>query len=280
MSVVVRQVTPSTNPTSGYALVFLTSLLLASTSCHQIEEPQPDSGEEVLTVDLHGRIVNLETCSGGNGCRPVAGVRARLRTLPAYVSEPTNDPGRFVLTVPTLHEDDIQIDPGDYPFALTLNPWAAPPAISDVYQLELYTLPTGPGTILTDLTDLPEPISLISHGGQLGEGGYVGQVLRRDEDGNHAVLGATVEVILSEDWPTDVAPPEVRYIQDLPGWGDDLLYPEETNATGPPGIFIVPTRGQTAHITVHVESLDGTTIYREVVAFVSPGMVTLGIHTP
>jgi hypothetical protein len=264
------------------ALFALIALLAGS--CQEVTGPidEPDAGSS--SVQLRGRVVNFESCYGVNGCRPVEGVRVRLRSLPSYVSAPTASPGRFALRAPVAHEDDILVDPELFAFAPTVNPWAAPPAVSDVYGIELYVLPLGVNadgsdTIVTALEGLTPPIQLVDRAGALGEGGYIGQVLRQDEEGRHAVAGASVEVILPDEWPAGVPEPEVRYIASIPRYeAGDVLYAPEYPATGPFGLFVIPTGHQAGVITVHVATSD--TIFSEVVAAVAPGLVTLGIHHP
>ena len=137
----------------------------------------------------------------------------------------------------------------------------------------------GSPTILTALTQLEPPIQLLDSGGISGEGGYIGQVLRLDEDGRHAVQGATVEIILASDWPPGIPEPEVRYLRTVPRYvTDELLFEAGYPSTGPFGIFIVATRQQSVVITIHVETAD--TIFSDVVASVEPGMVTVGLHLP
>jgi hypothetical protein len=259
------------------------ALAVAATACQQpVGNPPPDADE--ANVRLHGRVVSLESCPGANGCRPVEDVLVRLHDLPIYASEPTGGTGRFVLPVPAVHEDHLVVDPGAFPFAQTVNPWAAPPAVSDVYGLEIYVMPVGTNTdgsatILTALSRLTPPIQLLNEGTTLGEGGYIGQVLRRDEDGQHAVMGAAVEVVVGEGWPVGVPAPEVRYVRSVPRFETgDILYEAGYPGTGPFGIFVIPTRQQTAVITVRVSTAD--TIFSDVVAPVAPGAVTIGIHVP
>lgn len=259
-------------------------LALGVITCQQPTAPQEDPDGGQVSIRLHGRVVDFETCSGGNGCRPVEGVRARLRTLPSYVSEPTTSPGRYTLPVPSTHEDDILVDPEHFPYAPTLNPWAAPAAVSDVYGIELFVLPIGisadgSDTLLHALANLDPPIQLVDDGTTSGEGGYIGQVLRRDDEGQHAVLGASVEVILPDEWPAGVPAPQVRYVASVPRYEEgDLLFAPEYPGTGPFGLFVVPTGHQTGMLTIHVETAD--TVFTEVVAPVAPGMVTVGVHLP
>jgi len=169
-------------------------------------------------------------------------------------------------------------------YARTLNPWAAPAAYSDVYEVEVFAMPVGrtAGDDETLLTALARPaygIDLVGGGSSSGEGGYIGQVLRRGEDGLVTVEGARVEVVLPSDWPATAGTPDVRFVAVLPRFsGDDVLHAENYRATGPTGIFVIPTRGQSAMITVRVSV--GGTVYREILAPVEPGMVTMGIHTP
>jgi len=264
-------------------------LVLAAVALAACNDPAPyidppDAGAEPIT--LHGRIVDFESCASWNRCEPVEGVLARLYRSTGYVSEPSGRPGRFALPSPPAHEDDILVDPGPLAasFAPTLNPWAAPAALSDVYEIELYVLPAGrnpdgSATLLTALAELSPPIDLVGNGVTPGEGGYIGQVLREGEDGLDTVMGARVEVVLPGDWPEDVPAPQVRFVNAVPRYtSGDVLYDESYGATGPFGIFVIPTRGQTAMITVRVSTSD--TVFREVNAPVAPGMVTLGLHTP
>ena len=173
-----------------------------------IHDFEPDSGPE--DIEIHGRVVDFESCASWNRCVPVEGLKVRLHHLPDYVSEPTDRPGRFALPSPPAHEDDIIVDPGTNPnFARTLNPLTAPAAMSDVYGIELFGVPIGvtsegSESILSALAR--EGIDLAGTGSTLGEGGYLGQVLTQDEAGVHAVAEAEVEVQVDSDWPRAAAP--------------------------------------------------------------------------
>lgn len=234
------------------------------------------------TVVLHGRVVDFESCASWDRCGAVEGVVVRLRTLPDHASSPTTEPGRFELETPRAREDDLVVtEPGGTAgrYAPTLNPWAAPPAVSDVFGIELYALPfgTSAGGSPSLLSTLASPagggIDLVT------EGGYVGQVLRRDSDGLHAVGEARVEVVLPSDWPAHVPAPEVRFVQNVPRYASGpVLYEEGYAATGPFGMFVIRGGGQTATLTIRVQSRE--TIFTEVLAPIVPGSVTLGIHTP
>lgn len=258
--------------------------LLTACSGPPLHEFTPDAGPEPITI--HGRIVDFESCASWNRCTPVEGLMARLHRRPSYVSEPSGRPGRFELPSPPAYEDDILVDPGAYGmgYARTLNPWAAPAAYSDVFEVELFVMPVGRtaegnDTLLTALANGSPSINLVGDSSSLGEGGYIGQVLRRDEEGLHAVNGARVELVLPSDWPATAGTPDVLFVSVLPRFSSDsVLYPSTYTATGPLGIFVIPTRDQSALITVRVYS--GDTIFREIIAPVEPGMVTLGLHTP
>ena len=269
---------------SARRLPSLSALLVgAALSCNGPVGLYPDTGTDREAITLNGRVVDFESCASWNRCTAVEGVEVRLRTLPEVASEPTTSPGRFALESPPAREDDLLVtEPlgGFGRFAPTLNPWAAPPAVSDVYGIELHVLPLGNNSegrpsIVTALAAAPlgDRIDLV------GDGGYIGQVLRRDSDGLHAVQEARVEVVLPADWPSHVPAPVVRFIQNVPRYASgDVLYEEGYAATGPFGIFVVPAEGQSAVLTIRVHAQD--TIFTEVVAPVVPGMVTLGIHTP
>lgn len=253
-------------------------------ACQTPSSPLPDTGDGLPDIWLHGRVVNFETCMHVDRCRPVEGVRVRLKGSPELVSEPTSAPGRFLLESPPGLEDHLVVDPGSLHYAQTINPWAAPAAVSDVYGIELFALPvgltsTGRMTLLAALAQVGRDWAFVNQGTTLGQGGYVGQVLRIDEEGSHAVEGATVTAATSADWPAGAPQPLVRYVDVIPQYQDgDVLLEESWPGTGGTGIFVVSGRGQTGMITIQVATRD--TIFSEVVAPVSPGAVTIGIHVP
>lgn len=253
-------------------------VVLAAACNAPIDWQEEDAGAE--PIEIHGRIVDFESCASWNRCTPVMGLRARLHGLPSHVSEPSDRPGRFEMPSPRAHVDDILVDPGARTgYAKTLNPGAAPAAMSDVYGVELYAMPLGTDgegnlTILSALADVG--IDLV---GEVGEGGYIGQVLTQDEEGLHAVKGARVVLELLEDWPDGAPEPVIRYVNAVPRYtSGDIIYNRSRSETGPFGIFVIPTGGVTARIKVHARQ--GETYFSEVDAPVEPGMVTLGLHLP
>jgi hypothetical protein len=265
-------------------LAALAPLAAALAACQTPWAPQPDPDAGLPEIWLHGRVVNFETCMHVDRCRPVEGVRVRLKSAPEVISEPTGGPGRFLLEVPAAEEDHLVVDPGPLLFAQTINPWAAPPTISDVYGIELYALPTGyteggKATLLTALALEGADWKLLDEGATTGKGGYIGQVLRLDDAGSHAVEGAKVTVVTSTDWPAGAPQPLVRYVDVIPQYqAGEVLLVEDWPGTGGTGIFVVSGRGQTGMLTIQVETSD--TIFSEVVAPVTPGMVTMGMHVP
>lgn len=263
---------------------WVVALFAALAACQTPSSPLPDLDTGLPDIWLHGRVVNFETCMHVDRCRPVEGVRVRLRGSPELYSEPTSAPGRFLLEAPPGLEDHLVVDPGSLLYAQTINPWAAPAAVSDVYGIELYALPVGLTdggrmTLLAALADVGPEWAFLNEGATIGQGGYIGQVLRLDEEGSHAVEGAAVTVATSTDWPVGAPQPLVRYIDIIPQYQDgDVLLAEGWPGTGGTGIFVVSGRGQTGMITIQVATAD--TIFSEVVAPVSPGAVTIGVHVP
>lgn len=260
------------------------SVATTTSACQQPSSELPEVDGSLTQVSLNGRVVNFESCMHLDRCRTVEGVKVGLRQLPDRLSSPTDFPGRFNLPVPPRHEDDLVIEPNELSFAPTINPWAAPAAITDVYGIELFVMPIGTTaggapTLIKALADLSPPIQLLDEGTTIGQGGYLGQVLRIGDGDDHAVLGAAVTVTLPDDWPATVPEPEVRYIGSIPQYdsGDVLLEPGYP-ATGGPGLFVIATHQQSTYITIHVETAD--TVFTEITAPVEPGTITVGIHVP
>lgn len=284
MRVVFSQGTISRAPKQVVISLVVFVITLITGACQQPSSDLPELDGDLTTVGLHGRVVNFESCMHLDRCRNVEGVKVSLRQLPDSISSPTDFPGRFFLPVPPRHEDDLLVEPNELSFAPTINPWAAPAAVTDVYGIELFVMPVGntdggAPTLLEALANLSPPIQLLNEDTTVGQGGYLGQVLRIEEGDDHAVLGAAVTVTVPNDWPATVPEPEVRYVGSIPQYdsGEVLLEPGYP-ATGAPGVFVIATHQQSTYITIHVETAD--TVFTEIVAPVQPGTVTVGVHVP
>ncbi|MBI5478495.1 MAG: hypothetical protein HY906_06540 [Deltaproteobacteria bacterium] len=225
--------------------------------------PQQDAST-VGRVVIHGRIFDLETCP--EGCLVVVGAVVSLDDDPAVLSEPTGPDGAFALgRVPRQSSQRLRAETttgivGSY--VTTLNVNAVAVGEEDVFGVELYMLSAGDA-------DLLGAIASESSRDLRVEGGYVGEVIRRDPE-PEAVAGAEVE-LFPADFP-------MRYVNVIPRYvpGEDVLQPSTATGTSGYGLFVVAPFGDPQQMGVLVTA-NGLG-FEPLLLPMAPGTLAFGLH--
>ena len=186
---------------------------LAAVGCAaQVTVTQEDGGTP-SGVTVHGRIFDLETCPGG--CTVVIGAVVSLYDDQAVISQPTGPDGAFALAgVPRGSTQRLRAETtngmtGSY--VTTVNANAIEVGDEDLFGVELYMLSAADA-------DLLGAIATESGRDLRTEGGYVGEVIRRNPE-PEAVTGASVQ-LFPADFP-------MRYVNVIPRYvtGEPPLQP-------------------------------------------------------
>lgn len=261
------------------------ALALVGAGCPQ-DAPFPDDDDEVADdagtppdegIELHGRVVDFETCPIPPGCAAVEGMVVEVHGSSAS-SAPTGREGAFVVEdAPAGRELWLAVR-GNAAIARTLSGTPIPASDRDVFDIVLYVLPRGAGTLL-DGIQRESGIDLEA------SGGYVGQAVARIdpgegedplcpdlEEGLCAIEGVAAAVR-----PVDYG--TVTYVNALPSFVPEgpVLLPlaQATTATG---IFlVVPARPES--VALDIEPTHASLVVPAALgAPVEPGAVTLGFH--
>jgi hypothetical protein len=226
-------------------------------------------------IELHGRVVDFETCPIPPGCAPVEGMVVEVSGGRAP-SQPTGREGAFI----------VYDAPKDQPLSLTVRGSgsyartiaAAPVAASDddVFDILLYVLPSGAGTLLEGVrrersVDLED------------SGGYVGQAVAQIvPEGDPLCPDLEEGLCAIEDVVATVRPEGygvVVYVNALPSFvpeGPVIL--ANGHATTATGMFVVlPGTPDTAALDV-LPTHPELRLPVITAAPIEPGAVTLGFH--
>jgi hypothetical protein len=226
-------------------------------------QPQQDASTEGR-VAIHGRIFDLETCP--DGCTVVVGAVVSLHDDPGVVSDPTGPDGAFVLgRVPQASAQRLRAETttgivGAYVSTLNVNEVAVGEA--DVFGVELYMLSAAD-------PDLLGVIAAESTRDLRTEGGYVGEVIRRDP-APAAVAGATV-ALFPADFP-------MRYVNVIPRYvaGEPALQPSTATGTSGYGLFVVAPFGDAQDLGVMVTAAGLG--FDPLLLPMAPGTLAFGLH--
>ena len=239
-------------------------LLVALAGCHAQVTVTQDDGGPPAGVTIHGRIFDLESCPGG--CMVVVGAVVSLYDDQSIISEPTGPDGAFALLgVPRSSTQRLRAETtngmtGQY--VTTVNANAIDVGDEDIYGVELYMLSAADGDLLG---------AIASESGRdlRTEGGYVGEVIRR-EPAPAAVSGASVELFPS-DFP-------MRYVNVVPRYvtGEPALQPDSATSTSGYGLFVVAPFGaaQDLGILVHASGLG----FDPLLVPMAPNVLAFGLH--
>lgn len=254
----------------------LSMLAIAFCACGTGSDPSDSTDRNqnghVPTIALHGRVLDIESCTDQLGCRGVQDVVVALAAAPDAVrSEPTQSDGSFDLKgVPAGSPQDILIIPSDATeatYVSTLNPSVTSRDDADtLYGLELYVLPRGPNTLYDAISS--------EMGADLAQnGGYVGQVVAPASDGEGLVAASDVRI---SAYP---APRALRFVNVLPRYQSDTqaLLPDTADRTGQFGLFVALGQPGGSDPSVFVPIKEHQT-FDLLVAPLLPGIVTFGLH--
>jgi hypothetical protein len=255
-------------PARTVTLVLLAALAAAAgagAGCSAAVTPTPQEDASIGgKVEIHGRIFDLETCPGG--CLVVVGAVVSLHSDPALISDPTGPDGAFVLQgVPRQSSQRLRAETtngmvGSYVTTLNVNALAV--GDEDVFGVELYMLSAAD-------TDLLGVIATESPRDLRSEGGYVGEVIRREPD-PEAVAGATVELFPGE-FP-------MRYVNVIPRYvpGETALQPSGATSTSGYGLFVVASLGADQSLGVMVKAAG--LAFEPLLLPMAPGTLAFGLH--
>lgn len=257
----------------------LLALALSAAGCPE-DVPFPPGDDAGVPpgegIELHGRVVDFESCPIPPGCAPVEGMVVEVSGARAP-SQPTGREGAFVVyDAPTGRALSLTVR-GDASYARTISASPVPASDDDVFDILLYVLPTGPGTLLEGVW-LERSVDLER------DGGYVGQAVAQIDPGQGDPLCPDLEQGLCaiEDVVATVRPEGygvVAYVNALPAFvpeGPVIL--ERGQATTSTGMFVVlPGTPDTAALDI-VPTHPDLRLPVVTSAPVEPGAVTLGFH--
>jgi hypothetical protein len=243
---------------------FTVAVLVALAGCHAQVSTVQDDGGTPGGVTIHGRIFDLESCPGG--CMVVVGAVVSLHDDQSVVSSPTGPDGAFALAdVPRGTKQRLRAETTTGmtgQFVTTVNANEIELHDDDVFGVELYLLSAVAG-------DLLGAIATESGRDLRTEGGYVGEVIRREPE-PAAVTGASVE-LFPADFP-------MRYVNVIPRYvtGEPALQPNGATGTSGYGLFVVAPFGdaQDLGILVHVSGLG----FDPLLIPMAPGVLVFGLH--
>jgi len=225
--------------------------------------PQQDAST-AGKVSIHGRIFDLETCPDGvpgGGRRGGLAPRQPGRALGAHRPD-----GAFILggvpqqSSPRLRAETTTGVVGSY--VTTSTPTPSRSGEEDVFGVELYMLSAADG-------DLLGAIARESTRDLRTEGGYVGEVIRR-EPVPEAVTGAHVE-LFPADFP-------MRYVNVIPRYepAEAVLQPAAAGSTSGFGLFVVAALDQPQNLGV-LCTADGL-VFEPLLFPMAPGTLAFGLH--
>jgi hypothetical protein len=225
--------------------------------------PQQDASTEGR-VAIHGRIFDLESCPAG--CLVVVGAVVSLHDDPGVVSDPTGPDGAFALArVPKGSAQRLRAETttgiqGAYVSTLNVNEVAV--GDEDVFGVELFMLSAADG-------DLLGAIATESTRDLRSEGGYVGEIIRRDPE-PAAVAGAKVDLFPAE-FP-------MRYVNVIPRYvtGEPVLQPSSAAATSGYGLFVVAPFGDAQDLGVMITAAG--LAFDPLLLPMAPGSLAFGLH--
>lgn len=243
--------------------VALTCLALAL-GCGAEVRVGPEDGAVPGGITIHGRIFDLETCP--SGCLVVVGAVVSLHSDQSVVSPPTGPDGAFALagvrkgSKQLLRAETTNGMEGS--FVTTLNVNELELGDEDLFGVELYMLSAADA-------DLLGAIAAESGRDLRVEGGYVGEVIRREPD-PAAVSGATVEL-----FPADFA---MRYVNVIPRYvpGETALQPSTAITTSGYGLFVVAPFGDPQDLGVLVTAPG--LAFAPLLFPMAPGELAFGLH--
>jgi len=249
------------------SLAALASVALAAAGpgCHAEVSVVPQQDASTAgKLSIHGRIFDLETCP--DACQVVVGAVVSLHDNAAVLSEPTGPDGAFILGgVPQQSSQRLRAETttgivGSY--VTTLNANAVAVGEEDVFGVELYMLSAADG-------DLLGAIARESTRDLRTEGGYVGEVIRRDPV-PEAVAGAHVE-LFPADFP-------MRYVNVIPRYepAEAALQPAAAGSTSGFGLFVVAALDQQQNLGV-LCAADGL-VFEPLLFPMAPGTLAFGLH--
>ena len=238
--------------------------LLALAGCRAEVQVMQADGSAPGGITIHGRIFDLESCP--EGCLVVVGAVVSLHADQGVISQPTGPDGAFALagvqrgSKQRLRAEATSGMEGAY--VTTLNVNEIDVGEEDLFGVELYMLAAGDA-------DLLGAIARESGRNLRVEGGYVGEVIRRDPE-PEAVTGAKVEL-----FPADFA---MRYVNVIPRYVPDetALQPSSATGTSGYGLFVVAPFGDSQDLGVLVTA---TGLSFDPLLFpMAPGVLAFGLH--
>ena len=260
---------------------FAAILALACGGCPE-DAPFPHGGDDAGVppgegIGLHGRVVDFESCPIPPGCSPVEGMVVEIAGERA-VSEPTGREGAFFVRDAPKDRALVLSVRGGRGYARTIAAAPIPGSSNDVFDIVLYVLPVGIGTLLEGIDD-ERGVDMVS------SGGYVGQAVARiDPQGTEDPLCPDLEEGLCaiQGVSAFVRPSGygvIAYVNGLPSFvPDGPIVLEQGHATTSTGIFLVlPGIPQSAAIDVEPSHPD-LALPSLTAVTVEPGSVTLGFH--
>jgi len=244
------------------------------------DAPFPQGGDAGVPpgegIELHGRVVDFETCPIPPGCLPVEGMVVEVAGARAP-SAPTGREGAFVLYDAPKDEPLYLTVRGTAAYARTIAAEPVPASDDDVFEITLYVMPRGADTLLEGVSR-ERAVDLES------TGGYVGQAVAQIDPGVGEPLCPDLEEGLCalEDVVASVRPAGygvVAYVNALPSFVEEgPVILERGTATTATGMFLIlPGTPDSA-------ALDVTPTHPDLVlpaitsAPVEPGSVTFGFH--
>jgi hypothetical protein len=238
--------------------------LVALTGCGaQVTVPQQDGGAPG-GVAIHGRIFDLESCPGG--CLVVVGAVVSLLGDQGVISKPTGPDGAFALAgVPRQSTQRLRAETTTamgLTYVTTVNANAVAVGEEDLFGVELYMLSAAD-------TDLLGVIATESGRDLRVEGGYVGEVIRRDPE-PQAVTDAKVD-LFPADFP-------MRYVNVIPRWvaGETALQPSTAAGTSGYGLFVVAPFGEAQDMGIQVTATG--LAFDPVLVPMAPAVLAFGLH--
>lgn len=242
----------------------------------------PPSGDDAGVppgegIGLHGRVVDFESCPVPPGCVAVEGMVVEVAGSSA-TSEPTGRDGAFFVRDAPKDRPLVLSVTGGHGFARTIAAAPIPASDQDVFEILLYVLPVGAGTLIDGV--------YAERGVDMSQdGGYVGQAIARIDPGNeeNRLCPDLDEGLCAiEGVSATVRPPSygvIVYVNGLPIFVPDgpVLLERGTDTTSTGMFLVLPGTPQSAAIEVHPTHPD-LMLPALTAVTVEPGAVTLGFH--
>ena len=244
-----------------------TAFALAGAACPGESAPLPETGATgCKTVQVFGRVVDIETCLTAGGCQGVQDLRVGLFYDASIVSDKTRPDGACQRKgVPNGVRNYLMVTDatGTGTYLTTLQAASVTTKGSEVYGVELHTLKREGG--LYAAISQEASIDIATHAI------YFGQVFALSGGTMKAYLGATA---------TSSPSSSIRYVNCNPRIKSPpcptALFDDKRTTTGPFGEFVSYGPASTGDLAVGV-SATGTS-FNPLLAPVGVGYITIGLH--